>query len=403
MTRLLWVSIVLFGALFASVSLNAQSGSWQHLSDLLSVTDIIVHPSGILATSASGGVYRSSDTGKTWRSISMSGRIALSPDGKLLAAQKPYLYQATGMDTPWGTLGVPSYFTYKVLAIAVSPTGEIYCGTERGTQMAHGGLTYSTDGGMNFSPIAIGDSWDPSYYSLSVAQNGHVFGATGTIVQWYHGWCKPSNIGLPGNVTLVDAVPGGIVLAGTATGLYRSVDSGYNWTPFGPANTPITAIGCAGSSEYIVGTNTGLYIFQNGIWNSMNSGLDSAVVTAIAVDSAGYVIVGTASNGFYRSTSSVTGIVRTGDNVVTGYALSPNYPNPFNPSTTIRVSLPRVSHVLVKLYNVLGEEVRQIMDEQQSPGNYDVVICGEGLPSGMYYCRMAAGSFSQTRPLMLVK
>jgi photosystem II stability/assembly factor-like uncharacterized protein len=79
------------------------------------------------------------------------------------------------------------------------------------------------------------------------------------------------------------------------------------------------------------------------------------------------------------------------------------YPNPFNPSTTIHFELPRESQVTLTLYNVLGEEVRTILNERRTAGIYDVRVDGSGLPSGVYYYRIAAGSFRQTRKMMVVR
>jgi hypothetical protein len=85
------------------------------------------------------------------------------------------------------------------------------------------------------------------------------------------------------------------------------------------------------------------------------------------------------------------------------FMVAQNYPNPFNPSTTIHFELPHESHVSLSLYNVLGEIVCMLVDEQRPAGVYDVNIDGSGLASGVYYYRIIAGVYTQTRKMVLVR
>jgi hypothetical protein len=80
-----------------------------------------------------------------------------------------------------------------------------------------------------------------------------------------------------------------------------------------------------------------------------------------------------------------------------------NYPNPFNPSTTIRFDLPHASKVTLKVYNVLGQEVTTLVEEEKPAGTYDVQFSAQNLASGMYVYRIHAGQFVQTRKLLLLR
>ncbi len=85
------------------------------------------------------------------------------------------------------------------------------------------------------------------------------------------------------------------------------------------------------------------------------------------------------------------------------YSLSQAYPNPFNPTTTIKYNLPEATFVTLKIYNVLGQEVATLVNEQQPLGYYSVNWNASSLPTGMYIYRITAGKFSQSKKMQLVK
>ncbi len=87
----------------------------------------------------------------------------------------------------------------------------------------------------------------------------------------------------------------------------------------------------------------------------------------------------------------------------TSFALEAAYPNPFNPSTTIRYALPTESEVKLSVYDVLGREVAVLLDGRQEAGRHVVVWEAGGLPSGVYFYRIEAGAFRQARRVVLVK
>ncbi len=90
-------------------------------------------------------------------------------------------------------------------------------------------------------------------------------------------------------------------------------------------------------------------------------------------------------------------------NVARAYELAQNYPNPFNPVTMIRYQIPTAETVSLKVYDVLGKEVATLVNGRQEAGSYAVPFNASGLSSGMYFYRLQAGSFVETRKMMLVK
>jgi outer membrane protein assembly factor BamB len=85
------------------------------------------------------------------------------------------------------------------------------------------------------------------------------------------------------------------------------------------------------------------------------------------------------------------------------YNLSQNYPNPFNPSTTIKYSLAQAGRITLSIYDLLGREVIKLIDEEKPPGEYETIWNTASYPSGVYFLKMQAGQFSETRKLILVK
>ena len=87
----------------------------------------------------------------------------------------------------------------------------------------------------------------------------------------------------------------------------------------------------------------------------------------------------------------------------TTYTLTQNYPNPFNPSTTIHYSIPKLSFITLKVYDVLGNEIANLVSEEKRIGNYEIKFNASKLPSGIYFYRLQAGSFVETKKMVLIK
>jgi hypothetical protein len=83
--------------------------------------------------------------------------------------------------------------------------------------------------------------------------------------------------------------------------------------------------------------------------------------------------------------------------------LSQNYPNPFNPSTTIEYAIPHAGFVTLKIYSTLGQEVATLVSEDHGAGRFHAVWDAAGFSSGVYFYRLSAGGYVQTRKLVLTK
>jgi hypothetical protein len=85
------------------------------------------------------------------------------------------------------------------------------------------------------------------------------------------------------------------------------------------------------------------------------------------------------------------------------YSLSNNFPNPFNPSTKIKYSIPQTSEVVIKIFDILGNEITTLVNEEKPIGNYELSWDATNLPSGIYFCRMTADKYSSTKKMILLK
>ena len=95
--------------------------------------------------------------------------------------------------------------------------------------------------------------------------------------------------------------------------------------------------------------------------------------------------------------------VKPSSEVPIEHALSQNYPNPFNPSTTIEYTLPHAGFVMLKVYNVLGEEVSSLVEGEYTAGAFKANWDASRFPSGVYFYRLTAGEYVKTRSMLLIK
>jgi hypothetical protein len=120
-----------------------------------------------------------------------------------------------------------------------------------------------------------------------------------------------------------------------------------------------------------------------------------------------YMIGATAVDTFGRPQSTVlndvVGVPDESKPIPVSYSLGQNYPNPFNPATMIRYALPAVSDVQIKVYDIFGREVTTLVNRQQPAGEYSINFNASNLASGIYFYRISAGKYTETKRMMLIK
>jgi N-acetylneuraminic acid mutarotase len=166
------------------------------------------------------------------------------------------------------------------------------------------------------------------------------------------------------------------------------------------------------SANYVARFNT-----QTNTWSSLGTGSSNGVsgigyvyVSALAVVGNEVFVGGEftlaggiASTFIARWNSGTSRVEQLSPTAPKTFLLEQNYPNPFNPSTTIRYQLPVASEVKLEVYDVLGKKIATLVNERQSAGSYQVVWNASGLSSGTYFYRLQAGTFVETKKMIMVK
>ncbi len=142
-------------------------------------------------------------------------------------------------------------------------------------------------------------------------------------------------------------------------------------------------------------------------YNNSAANLNDFAVKLIA-DGQGNVYVTGASNGggndyLTIKYASVTGIEFTNNQAPDRFSLSQNYPNPFNPSTKINFSIPVNEHVKLAVFDAVGKEISVLTDNELNAGVYNIDFIASNLPGGVYFYRISAGEYTETKKMILIK
>ncbi len=201
-------------------------------------------------------------------------------------------------------------------------------------------------------------------------------------------------------------------IAGVNT-IAKTTNGGYNWSvQLSNPNAYLHSIS-------FVNANTGMSVGNNGmILRTTNGGVNwldisrpvfdylggIQMLNADTVFCAGWVYDSTYRSLFLKSYSGgFTDINTISVEIPSKYLLSQNYPNPFNQTSIFKFQCSMKGHVNVSVYDVTGREVRTLVNETLQPGTYEVRFDGSELNSGVYFVRMTAGDFSETRKTVLLK
>jgi hypothetical protein len=154
-----------------------------------------------------------------------------------------------------------------------------------------------------------------------------------------------------------------------------------------------------GSGKYLFGTNVKVIAFPSGGWMFKRWKEDSLEISNDSVYSFIAVAPRTLSAEFER----ILPVTKSEKELPENFELYQNYPNPFNPITTIKYSIPELSFVTLKIYDILGNQVAALVNEEQPIGNYFVSFYVSSMSSGIYFYQLKAGSYTQTKRMIILK
>ena len=252
-------------------------------------------------------------------------------------------------------------------ALAVYGSTNIWFGTDSAK------VYRSTDGGTTWSssPVPFANSVAVNFSSPLYGLAGSDSGATARTTDGGITW-MPVSVGGSGFVAGFSG-SGSDFFAAEGGSVYRSTDHGATW------------------AASFTGSIGGL--------NHLDFGVNGSNVYGWTVSAGGSIAA------FSGTVSSVASSISS---LPSEFALDQNYPNPFNPSTKIQFAIPASSHVSLKIYNSLGEEVATLVDNVMNAGTYSIEWNGKNhfnstVASGVYFYRLTAGSFVQTKKMLMIK
>ncbi|MEO8232257.1 MAG: T9SS type A sorting domain-containing protein, partial [Ignavibacteriota bacterium] len=188
--------------------------------------------------------------------------------------------------------------------------------------------------------------------------------------------------------------------------LLKSTDDGINWTQINSSFTSINDLDVNGIVLYINHTTPYFSTDLGETWTQINLAGGPNSFQKIKVANGYFYGAGGGSVGksiYRKNLSSIVNIEVQEYLLPVAYDLLQNYPNPFNPSTKISWQSPVGSHQTLKIYDVLGNEVATLLDEYTEAGRYEITFDASRLASGIYFYRLQAGQFIETRKMILLK
>ncbi|HTP80183.1 MAG TPA: FlgD immunoglobulin-like domain containing protein [Bacteroidota bacterium] len=297
--------------------------------------------------------------------------------------------------TNWDTLGtVRGTGSVSTLAVSTSPANVLYYGTTTGA-------VYKMTGANTGSPTpanVTSGSFPVNAYVSCIAIDPSDANKAITVFSNYS------------VVSLFYTTNGGTSWGNISGNLEQNSDGSGN----GPSCRWALIHRSGSVPVYYVGTSTGLYSTTalNGtstVWAQEGAGTVGNEVVDMIDDRAsdGTVVVATHGNGVFSATV-VTAVAVQQANLPLEFQLKPNYPNPFNPSTTLEYTLRDAGHVRLSVYDEEGKQVAVLVDREESAGDFHAVWDGKlsggaAASSGVYYARLVQSGNVSTRKMVLLK
>ncbi len=273
-----------------------------------------------------------------------------------------------------------------------------------------GQIIRTTDGGANWTMVVssvsaslMGVTYVDSLNAVAVGNN-RIFRSTDGGQSWSLAWTPVSVLW---DVTTTSEQV--IVAVGSKSSrgvVFRSTDRGVQWdSVMAVSSSYLIAVSfCSPDTGFALTWKGGVFRTVDGgsSWDSLTVMPTGAGVSSIAVSSPRTGMISGARGMVYYSSKGFVGVSET-PRLPDQPALYQNFPNPFNPSTTIRYALTKSSAVTLTVFNTLGQQIAVLVWGDQQPGCHEVQFDASALSSGAYLYRLKAGSYVQTRKFILLR
>lgn len=336
--------------------------------------------------------YKTTNEGNNWSSVGTSSGVNYSFAVKNTSAM---VYSASypGVRYYSGGLWMTSNISWETRSLITDGT-DFYAGTSQGVYK-------STNNGQNWTSIGLN-----STNIITLLKSGsYMFAGSsaGIFISSNSGGSWVSNSSY--NVNCM-AYGNNILWLGTTTGLLWSNDYGTIW--HNASASTYNSITLNGNEIYVGSSNGVRHIYSispgvyQGAWRNVGFPTPLPTINALIVTN-NYLLAGTDNAVWRSSLSYVTNVEKETPDIPDKYSLYQNFPDPFNPSTTIKYQITKNETVSLKVFDILGHEVVTLVNEKQSPGTYQVNWNAGSLSSGVYFYRLQAGNFIDTKRMTLIK
>jgi len=269
----------------------------------------------------------------------------------------------------------------------------------------------TTDGGTTWTSLAtVAGTGDGRNNCLQILGNDIWFG-TGQNTVWHStnlgiNWTSATVTGITGQITGIQFNSALVGIVGGAT-MSKTTDGGATWTLLAASGTG-TISGIEGSGNdywYVRGTTIYRSTNLGTSWTLSHTHTAAQNDISLATDGAGCMTgwSGGTTGTIAKMTGVPVGINDPTSEIPSAYSLMQNYPNPFNPATSITFALPIAGNVELKVYDILGKEVASIVSGNMNAGTHIVPFDASALASGVYIYKITAGSFIDSKKMVLIK
>lgn len=405
---------------------------WELVNNFYSAYDLITLHNNLFVigkiSSINDGIflYKSTDNGSTWIKSYPTSLVSgnLNGSGVITDGTNLFVFTKSGVgsvDTLFVSSNDGTSWYKRVSFIGIpqnSGLSQLLYG-EAGSLFASFSSNSSGNSYDIYKSTDLGNSWVLKYHDIYNHISMHkidnlaiINQPLGSIISLNSGetWQSISNY------FLSLAKIGSVYFAGDGNSsnnysIYKSTNNGSNWSSIlntdykggfnllyiGNTLISTTYDGTSGGT-ILTSTNNGANWVDKSLGYNTNSFIEN-----LTFNSTYFFLTNNSYKIYRRQYSQLVNLNNLNSKIFTEFSMSQNYPNPFNPITNIKFKIPKIEYVTIKIFDVVGKKVKELVNQNMIPGEYIVDFDGSSLESGVYFYRIETGDYVETRKMILVK